>query len=177
MTRRNTEAAMSKAAYARHRGVSREYIHKLDKQGRLPKTPDGKRVDVASADVALDAIANPAFADKAANGRGEATLPTGDAAQGAAQTYGEARAERERLKARREALELQRLQGLLVDREAVRNDVAAASTALRDQLLHLPGKLAPGLAGETDRNRVQALLNRELRHILDEFVRALQPHQ
>lgn len=58
MKRRGTTAKsavlelMTQSAYARHRGVSRQAIHRLIGKGRLPLTPSGL-IDVRQAELTL----------------------------------------------------------------------------------------------------------------------------
>ena len=53
------ENHMSNAAYAKHRGVTKQYVGQLVKKGILQKTKDGL-LDPAIADLIMDAYREPA---------------------------------------------------------------------------------------------------------------------
>jgi hypothetical protein len=83
--------------------------------------------------------------------------------------YRAARARRERTRADREELELEQLRGKLADVEELARIAGTVARALRDAILNVPVRIADQVAAETDRDRVEQLLDAELTSALDAF--------
>lgn len=175
--------------YARRRGVSAMAVSKAAKAGRITLV-DGK-VDVAAADRDWPANTNPgqmAFRQPPAPGQDEAIdsqVPPSEGDQdtenGAADkdkkntsgaAYGQARAIREGYAARLAKLDYEKEVGSLVAADSVRVLAFKAARTARDQLLSLPDRLAPVLAGESDEFKVHQLLSDEIRRVCDDLAAA-----
>lgn len=138
--------AVSQAAYARARGVSREAVRKAIATGRI-STVDGKRINPSVADVEwaentkarVDAgtPATPvgqfvACAVRAANG--------GDVAE-SGDGYWVDRTRREKIEADRAALALAKERGELINKEGAFRALETATRLLRDAVLGVPDRL------------------------------------
>lgn len=175
---------------ARILGYVPSYITQLKHEGRLVRSPDGKRFLLAESRRLLAETADPAKAGVAARhaaARGAAvaleassTASEPDEAETAlapaqddplAKRRALAQAQAEEAKARKllrdEAVEL----GQLLPVDEVRSAIADAVTAMRADLDNLPAILAPQLAAERDEDRVRVILRDAIEHIEREFAR------
>jgi hypothetical protein len=174
--------------YARRRGVSAMAVSKAAKAGRITLV-DGK-VDVAAADRDWLANTNPgqmAFRPPPAPAQSDPEpmqSPPDEDAQGgqnespesikkdsnkSGAAYGQARAIREGYAARLAKLDYEKEIGSVVSADAVRVLAFKAARTARDQLLSLPDRLAPVLAGEADEFKVHQLLSDEIRRVCDDL--------
>lgn len=177
---------ISQAEYARRRGVSRQYVSRLVRDGVIA-LHDGK-IDPASADAALAARRDPARPVRRKAGGSEAELsqtqepsagdaPTpsetvrlpggagGDLPKMLLKTRIKSELEKGRLleiKARVEA-------GKYVDADEVKVAAFNKARIVRDGLLNIPDRVASMLAAETDEHKVHELLSMEIRAVLEEL--------
>jgi hypothetical protein len=130
---------VSQAAYARHRGISREAVRQRTTTagGPIPVHGPKKLIDVAEADALWEGTKTPQGEGGAEAGRRE--LP----AVLDASTYLEAKTARMVALAKREALQLRVLEGELVDRRAAERQVEALAQQLRDDWRRWPSRVAP----------------------------------
>jgi hypothetical protein len=158
---------LTRAAYARHRGCSKEAVGKAIRQGRIP-VGSGGRIDPVAADVAWDRNTSPrppaarAPGSPAPNG-----LPI--AAAGLPVDLTEARTMHEYAKAQLAELELGERQGQLVAVADMRDAAFRATRSARDLILSVADRLGEVLAGIADANEVRRLLLEELGRGLDEL--------
>jgi len=133
---------------------------------------EGKLVDVAASDAVLDD--KPADVDTeelvqvpqpAAPSQASANWPAADGGS-AAPSYAQARIVDMTYRAKLRRLEYEKVQGKLIDAEAVRKLIADANRTLRDGLLAIPGRLAPICAAETDQKKIESLMLREIKREL-----------
>lgn len=135
---------MSEAEYARHRGISRQYVNRLVQEGRIVK--NGDDVDVRASD---------------ANLNGQISM---DSARGG--TKAQAELAKLLISVERDRDALQKERGKLVpvaDQAEAWEQVAAA---LRDAVLSIPDRIAPRLAELTSARDIRTELLRELRTAL-----------
>lgn len=158
---------LTKTEFAARRGWAKSYVTKLDQQGRLVLTDDGK-IDVVATEALLDESADPSKAPIAARHEAkrtererdpsagpEITDKTPSVAQslmlsGAERSFQKSKAHREYFLAQQEEANFYKLQGSLVDRKAVEEAAFVAGRTLRDQMFGLAPQLAAELAGMTD---------------------------
>jgi hypothetical protein len=178
---------MTKAQYARHRGVSAPYISKLRAAGRLVFTADGKKILVAESDALIektrvrdrflteratraieDRLLDQALDDELAGEPLPADTARGDA-------LGDARLESLRESAALARLKRLELEGRLVDASDVRKLAFERARAARKAFESLPDRLAGLLAVETQPNRVHEILMEEFRKICDELAQGVIP--
>lgn len=149
---------LSEAAYARHRGVSRQSVSEYKQRGQLVMA--GELVDVVASDALLLGSQNPVV-----GGDRSKSAVTEDESRGlfAAKTReAQARAVERELKVRRQA-------GELVDRESVSKAVFASARAAQESLMAIADRLSPGLAVETDASEIHKMLTDELRAVCQQI--------
>ena len=144
------------AASRRERGLpggSRYGVQKALRDGRIVKEPDGT-IDPDEADVEWDRNTN-------------AAKQTGEPKPA---SYQEARAIKEALGARMARLEYEERLGQLVSAKEVRREAFRRGRTLRDRLMALPSRVGPLMAAELSAKGVRALLDREIRAVLDDVL-------
>ena len=146
---------VSQAEYARHRGVSRQYISRLAKAGVL--VVRGGKVDVAASDAVLDDRLEK-ISEAATSGQVE----TG----GQATTYAQAKLADILFRARLRKLEYETKSAKLIPADEVKVQWFKSARQIRDKLLAVPAKLAPQLAALTEVRAVRELLDAEIEGIL-----------
>jgi len=180
---------ITRAEYARRRGVTKQYIGQAVKRGRI-RLVDGM-IDPLEADRILDTLKDPTRSHSAAAGRkggrprkkspADKTKPrtptpppdpppvprppTEDRLTSKPIDMGEARLELEHVKALRLWQEYDKESGQLVDLESVRQDQAAVMTMISSELDGLGGRLANNLASVTNAATIQSLIFKETRRI------------
>ncbi len=167
-------AGISLSEYARRKGVSRQYVSRLAKEGRLPLDGEG-RVDSVAADAALAAVSDPTRPRRSVGVVAVESEPSGAVVDGPrGLTLTEARTRRESIRARSDELSLQERLGELLPRREVEDALFSAGRVARENLLGLPSRLAAELAAESDPRRVEERLTVELRRVIVEMVDALK---
>ncbi len=184
---------MTRAAYARYKGVDRAHITRLAQAGRLVLTSDRKLVRVVESDRLLENTRDPSkegvrerFADK----RGEVLageLALQDSRQTPAAASGtegldapspgasepdslmDVRRDLITEQAARARLQRLELEGRLIDRETVRRAVFEKARVARNALFGLADRLSTPLAAEANPAKVYDLLVTELRRICNEL--------
>jgi len=191
--------SLTKTEFAARRGWAKSYVTKLDQQDRLILTDDGK-VDVVATETLLDELSDPSKAPIAARHeakrleRDQATshslevvdktpLVTQLAVTGAERSFQKSKAHREYYLAQQEEMNFYKLQGSLVERQAVEEAAFVAGRTLRDQLLGLAPQLAAEVAGMSDPWDIEKSLTKSFRRVLtdaakmnqDDLERAMKP--
>lgn len=159
---------MSQREYAKRRGVTQPAVAAAVRTGRIKKAADG-RIDPDKAD--RDWVANTDQSKPRNSITGNPKNPKGtspidgngsEAARREVQgSYAAARAVRETMQAKIAQIELQRIEGGLVDKEEVRREVFESHRKVRDALLALPRRLAPLVVG-LDIEEIVELMQREI---------------
>lgn len=172
----------NQAAYAKHRGVSRQAISKLVKNGKIPFTQTGSRIEInfAQADKALGQTIDPsrALAAQSASqpiGKPEPkddlfdqpTVTTADVGQSGEQgtDYQQHRAAREGYNAEIARLDLEERLGRLIDKQDVEESMVTAGRQIRQGLDAIPGwsDEIDAAARNGGVNAVRALLKEKVR--------------
>ncbi|WP_258911787.1 terminase small subunit [Pseudomonas putida] len=170
---------LTKSEFAARHGWSKSYVSKLAKQDRLVLTADGK-VDVEATELLLAESADPSKAAVAARheehrverdvrsqlqpGPGpDATLQSDSASVGV-HNFQKAKAHREYYLAQLAEAEFNKVQGNLVERQAVEDAAYSAGRMLRDQFLGLAPQLAAELVAMSDPWDIE-------KHLVDAFRR------
>ena len=83
--------------------------------------------------------------------------------------YRQARTEREQIRRDRERLELEQLQGRLLDVEEARRLAFTAFRQLRDGVLNVPARVAPQVASMTDALQIEQLIDQQLTEAFGRF--------
>jgi hypothetical protein len=159
---------ITQRAYAKLRGVSPPAVCKAVKTGRI-RLVYGK-IDPEQAD--REWAANTlGMGDKGPTG-GNGGRPAGQVAGEAASpggTYSDQRAIHEGFKARLAQLDFERQSGKVLEGDKVRAAWFNNTRRARDMLLTIPDRLAPVLAGESDRFEVHRILLEEIRRVCDDI--------
>ena len=170
---------VSLAAYARHRGVSEARISALKRQGRL--TLNGNGVDLELTDAALNASLATYRGGERGGSRSKAAKEQDAAARPAdgngkhpppsvpPQGMAASVAMKEFYLSKLREVEYDEKLGVLVEIEAVVEEVAAVFATVRNLLLGLPAKIAPRIIHCRDAEAARALLLDEIQGVLREL--------
>jgi hypothetical protein len=157
---------MTKAAYARHRGVSKVAVGKAVEDQRISLI--NGLIDPVVADMQWKANSR-----ARAGAHTSAQLPLDAPAPGSApdepskvDDYMTNRNRREAAEAERAELSLAEDKGQLIRVDAVKAAVANVFSATRDALLQIPARLGPQLAAESDPAAAQTMLHAEIHQAL-----------
>ncbi|AEJ12320.1 MULTISPECIES: hypothetical protein [Pseudomonas] len=170
---------LTKSEFAARHGWSKSYVSKLAKQDRLVLTADGK-VDVEATELLLAESADPSKAAVAARheehrverdvrsqlqpGPGPFATLQPDSPSVGAHNFQKAKAHREYYLAQLAEAEFNKVQGNLVERQAVEDAAYSAGRMLRDQFLGLAPQLAAELVAMSDPWDIE-------KHLIDAFRR------
>ena len=156
-------ALMTQLEFAEKQGWSKQYVHKLVKNGVI-KLVNGK-VDPEQAIRAIEKNADPVT--QLRSDRQPPDILPGQNQQGGAVDFVTARTMREAFRAKLAKLEYEEKSGRLTDAGKVNDDAFKAGRILRDELLGLPDRMADILAAESDPIRIRNLLLEELESSLN----------
>jgi hypothetical protein len=169
----------SKAAFARRMGWNRSTATRYAKDGKLVLDDHGQ-VDVEASQARLSASKDPLKegvrqrhqAQRQGRGRGSESDSTRvDPNDSAYQLLTKHRAARESEEALMARMEREKIEGKLVDTDAVRKRALQTSRAARDAVMNLQHRIDPLLAGEADQVKRAEIWDRELRLICEEISR------
>jgi hypothetical protein len=178
----NPDQFVKRAEYARMRGWDRSYVTKLERQGRVVLSGDGKKVDWAATDAKIGKTADPSkvgVQQRWAEERVQRNVYDGihapapeaadpPAAPVADSSFQQARASREHYNGQMARLEYEWLTGLLVSRPRVEDAAHTIGRALRDRMLGMGPRIAPELAAISDPWELEKRLTEALRQVLDD---------
>ena len=173
---------ISKSEFAARRGWAKSYVSKLAKQDRLVLTEDGK-VELEATELLLASSADPSKAGVTARHdqqrversvhaelKIDAQAPPAPL-PGKAPDFQKARAHREHFLAQLAEAEFYKVQGDLVQREAVEKAAFTAGRMLRDLVFGLSPQLAPELAAMTDPWQIEKHLTGTFRRVFTDAER------
>ena len=146
---------MSYSEYARHRGCSPANITKAVSKGKI--TPINGKIDPEKAD--QEWISN---STRLQNREKNFQLAEEVAPDTTAMSLSRIKAMHEGLRAKKTKLEIDQLEGTLIDAKAVKDASFKQARLVRDTLLSIPNRLAPVIANETDEHRVFELIHEEV---------------
>ena len=153
---------ITKSAYARHRGTSRQYISRLAKEGVLVMH-DGF-VDVEASDAVLDdrpvAIEPPESSPPRAAAEMAGQQPT---------SFAQARLDEMVYRAKLRRLDFEERSGKLLRRADVEAATFNLYRTFRDRMQNIPERVAAMIAAESDPHRVHEILTTEIRKALFKF--------
>ena len=142
---------ITQAELARRLGVSRQYVGKLVKEGKIQKV--GKKIDFESASKALRRIADPARSSS-----------SDDSVENT--TFAEAKTMKEIYHAKLARLKFEEESSKLVEKSLVEDRARDIAVTIKESLLMLPTKLMETLAVESDPREINVILDREVRELL-----------
>ena len=146
---------MSFSAYARHRGCSPANITKAISKGKI--TPINGKIDPEKADIEWDEN-SPRLQNRKKNFKLAEEL----APDTTVMSLTRIRAMHEGLRAKKTKLEVDQLEGTLIDARAVKDASFKQARLVRDTLLSIPNRLTPVVANESDEHRVFQLIHEEI---------------
>lgn len=166
---------ITQAEYARRREVSRQYIHRLVTQGKIP-TDENKLIDPDIADAVLEKLADPArrLNDTPEN---EADFspaenydadPSGEPTGNGHTSFAKFRSAREAYQAKLAQLDYEERSAKLVRKEDVEREAFTASRLIRDRFLSLPQEIAGTLVLMKDEKEIIQYLRGKIRDALME---------
>lgn len=163
---------ISQAAYARDKGVSRQAVNDLVKRGIIPLI-DGK-IDPAVADLKITTHLDPAKSKTILSST--AAISTTETisvpqTQSSVASYQGSKATREHYEALKRKLEYEKLEGSLLERDAVERALTEAGRMLRDSIMAVPIRIAGQTVAMTDAHAIEKLIANELRRALENFAK------
>lgn len=168
---------LTRKEYGELKGWSRQHISKLVQNERLVLN-DAGLIDVDASDQLLAMTSDPSKTGVVARHQQRLHRDAPNAGEemaalqdGLAPDFQKARAMREHYLALQEQTNFHTQQGALVERKAVENAAYSAGRLVRDQLLGLPPRLAPEIAGMTDPWHIERLLTAAIRQALEDAER------
>lgn len=170
---------LTESGLARELGVSRQAVHELVKRGILSKDKDGL-IDVEMAKIALMNRVRPS--GKTAASLQDTPPPDADksagdqpAAEGTEVTsYHVAKTLREAAEAQIARLKLAEMQGKLLLKDDFERQLFTAGRMLRDSLTNCSRRIGAEIAGTTNPDECEAIIDREHRAALASFAQALR---
>ena len=167
---------MNQTEYAAHRGVSRPYICRLIKLGKIPRAADGS-IDADEADAALAAIADPGKAGVIAHhaAKRDATAPDAPASgPGDTETFSDSKRRDAKAAADMREMERDRIKGELIDRRAYAKGCEDAAIALGKELDNMIHRLAPQVFGAASITACRDLITTEVFRARDALADTLE---
>lgn len=142
-------------------GISKTAVHKRKQNGMpLDSVEAAKAWEISN----VDLVRSRSTALSVDDDDDEAPSPDSDSAD-----YRQARAEREQIRRDRERLELQRLQGQLIDLGEATRLAFTAFRSLRDAALSVPARIRDQCAAESDPMVVEKLIESEIEGAFTRF--------
>ena len=146
---------ISYSDYARHRGCSPANITKAIAKGKI--TPINGKIDPEKADIEWNQNS-----PRLQNRKKNFELAEELAPDSSITSLTRIRAMHEGLRAKKTKLEVDQLEGNLIDAKSVRDAAFNQARLVRDTLLSVPNRLSPVIANETDEHRVHDLIKDEI---------------
>jgi hypothetical protein len=163
------DADSARAWRLAHRDVSRTKEGRIDRPAMPPESQPAAQANRQAPPLATD-LHRQIEVEVVTAAENEPALADSDAPQSTdTAEYRAARALRERIRAEREQLELNRLRGSLADVEEVARIAYTAYRALRDAILNVPARIKDQLAAEEDPFRTEQVIEAELTSVLSAF--------
>lgn len=165
---------ITKAEYARRRGVSGAAVTQAVRAGRLTLV-DGM-VNLDTADAEWGGKSRPRVNSQPAvksqiKVRPERAQPeVSDDADLSIPPWQDSKAKQAHIDARKAELELAVIEGKLIDRAKIKAEIGRQFAAVRDGLLNIPARMAPALAAMKTPAEVQTALDAEIRAVVAQYV-------
>tara|TARA_R110002012_G_scaffold63674_1_gene167484 strand:+ start:93 stop:581 length:489 start_codon:yes stop_codon:yes gene_type:complete len=156
---------ITQSELARRLGVTRQYIYKLVKQGKIAK--EGKLVDFDKASKAIKMIADPARSS-AIDSKPAQLDEESD------QSFAEAKTMKEIYGAKLAKLKYEEEAGMLILKSDVKSKAHEVGKNIKEVLLSLPARVMDELSVESDPRKVNSILEKEVRDSLSSLVEILK---
>lgn len=158
---------MSNAAYAEHRGITKQYVGQLIKKGILKKTKKGL-IDPAVADPILDAYREPAKMTVSQKNEGQPPAATSGGKPNFPEMLMKTRIKKETEQVKLLEIKAKVEAGKYIDREEAESRIFNHFRPIRDGLLTIPDRLDAELAATNDRHIIHKVLYNEIVRVLDD---------
>lgn len=162
-----SDTEVSLRAYARHRGVALSAVQKAIEYGRITKQVSGK-INVRLADAEWSA--NTDIGKRGMNG-GDPDLDDreddDDEVVPQNSEYQKHRTSREEIRMKKERIELNKLEGSILDLDDAKRMVFTSFRTIRDAIMNVPARTKDLLAAESDPYRIETMLENELAAALE----------
>lgn len=158
-------STVTQKQFAAIRGVSKQMIGKLKKEGRLVMTADGK-VDVEASQALIEKTAHPGYVNRITSWKPEVAADSEPENVASVSTYTAARARNEMAKAEIAEMERDMMRGDLVRADEARRFAADLGAIFRTSLEILPDRISAELVPLTNIEEVRALLVENFEDIL-----------
>lgn len=159
-------AAVKQSEFAKMLGFSSVAVTKLKNAGRLVFTEDGL-VDVEASKKRIEETSDPRRDDVVRRNAEKRGSDPGSLSQSPASvSFQESRAMKEQYLALQAKADYEARMGELVERTTVERDWMTVAVILRTSLERIPDSMAAVLAGETDIDRVHAMLIEQIEQAL-----------
>lgn len=174
-------SGVTQTEFARQSGVSKQYINKLVKMGKIPVLDNG-RIDPDLARLALDQIRDPArsLGSEASDDAGERNpsrpasgdpSPEYDDEEPAASkgpSFNRVSIAHKGWQAKKAELEYRQAAGQLVDKGEVEREAFESARIVRDRMMAIPMEVAGALVGMSNEQEIAAFLRSKIRDALME---------
>lgn len=165
----NILTEVSLRAYARHRGVALSAVQKAITNGRITKLPNGK-LNIAQADAQWAANTDIGKRNVQFDAPPSDDLNLDDdeseSKVAANSEYQKHRTEREKIRSKKEQIELDKLLGATLQLDDAMRMTFTAFRTIRDAIMNVPARTKDLLAAETDPYRIEQMLEQELANAL-----------
>lgn len=156
---------ITQSELARRLGVTRQYIYKLVKQGKISK--EGSLIDFDKASKAIQMIADPARSSSI-DSKSELDVDMDGS------SFAEAKTMKEIYGAKLAKLKYEEEAGMLILKSDVKNKAHEVGKNIKDVLLSLPARVMDELSLESDPRKVNSILEKEVRDSLSSLVEILK---
>jgi hypothetical protein len=167
---------LTQAAYARHRGVSKEAVRKAVRDGRIPAVGKRKLVDPAAADRAWASNTDTRMPSNSVTGNPKNAAPRkrggarrADRPVAATESLARHHAERAEWTAKQARLDYERKSGVLVNGVEADQRFFKLARDARNAMIALADRLGPAMAPITDPRECTARLRAELLKLAHEI--------
>jgi hypothetical protein len=158
-------AVVNQSGYALHRGISRQAVSKMVREGRLSGpaiSSDGLSINVAEADRQLGPLTRPSPLP--------AALAPADDDAGDDETFAGYRSRREAANARLAEAAAGEKEGRLIDRVAAERTFEHLTRVLRDRILQVPSEVAADCEALPDEASIEARIRMALEDALKDTI-------
>mgnify|MGYP000651518381 CR=1 FL=1 len=166
---------LSFSEYAKHRKVTPAAVSQAVASGRITPVVDTRgrrRIDPEIADMQWSKNTDPMQSERASGTRSAAKSPDGGGGGGEnGSPYWDARTRREQSEAAMAEMKQGQMAGELVERSRVEAAACAYGRMIRDSVLGVPTKIAPGVSHLTDPWEIEQLISAALRQVLDDVAK------
>lgn len=161
-------------------GVTKQMVSRAKRDGIFEKAivfQDGKKLPLLKFPLAkklYDAAMDPNFR-KARQIKSRSQEKKNDRSQKPAgdSSFAKSRAETEFYKAKEKRLQWEIKQGQWIKKSDVKNQAFRAARLARESLLNIAARVSPLVAAESDQSRCFAIIQKEIKDVLTEYVRQL----